>query len=278
AMLRNRYGVRITAQPTFDRAETQPVVVHYNLGRWAGHDGAIPLAIDPWLVFRRHTTPPLTQSALGDDQQPAPPRRGGLVILPGGDQRALQAWTAQLLQHTPGRFETDPERWGAVRSQLPRSGRFQRGALTYAWEDVWPRLFGSEQAWVYAPLSRVQSLPGDRTSVLEADLFPIPESWNEYGLQARVLWANPIAPESKLYGRRMERDLTVARQWLQRLDVQAQIAGMLNWAPAHRLARAGSPLAATAHRAWLGSSYVWEDITHDTNKQSISEGTTNHAD
>ncbi|TVQ39155.1 MAG: hypothetical protein EA384_07790 [Spirochaetaceae bacterium] len=266
---RQHYGLLVTAESTVGsngNDEPHPLVVHHHLARRAAPDGTIALALDPWLVFRRHTTEQLTYAALGGDQQPAPPERGGVLLLPGSDQRALRAWTAQLLQEAPGRFSDDIERWDAVRDRLTRGGRFQRGALTYGWEDIWPRLFGPEPAWIYAPLSRVQELPGDRTSVLEADRFPIPDHWNEYGVQARILWAKPFGMQRLRSGSRSDQDLARASEWLRSAEVQTAIAAGLRWVPAHGQARPVNPLAAAARRTWFGSSYVWEDTTRETGK------------
>ena len=263
-----RYGVHLTDSASVQVGQPGLVLSHHNLARWGNPNDGFVVAVDPWLVFRRHSTPPLLRERV--EEVASPPVTGsssrswpGTLILPGADTAALQAWTAQLLQEAPGRFESNPEEWEVVRSRLTRSGRFQRGALTYDWEDVWPRLLGNEQVWLYAPLSRVQQLPGDRTSALEADVFPIPESWNEYGLQARLLWATPINMVSWLHRTRIDRELEAAREWLQSPETQSQIASALKWTPAHRLSRAATPLSATAHRFWIGSSFIWEDISHN---------------
>lgn len=224
-----------------------PPRVHRDLQRRGGGDSGFPLALDPWLVFRRHSLDPPTRERLE-----ARGGAGGFPLLAGGDPEAVRAWAAQDLQERPGVFPSAPEVWQERMRLLPRDGRFQRGALTYTWEDVWPRLFGPESAWVYAPLSRLQALPGSRTSLLEGRRFPDRQGWNEYGIQARILWALPLG------GRTGRRDVQAAAEWLRRADTQTLIAGALKWAPAHGAARPVNPLALAAQREWLGSSYVWE--------------------
>ena len=258
------YGFIVSAQPEPGGGDNQRVAVHHHLARRLSANGRLALAIDPWLVFRRHTTEALSYAAISGSAQPDSSGGSATLLLPGGDATAVRAWGAQLMQLTPAVFETDIQRWEETCARLAQSGRFQRGALTYDWQDIWPRLFAPGPAWVYAPLSRVQQLPGDRTSVLEADRFPIPDSWNEYGLQARVLWASPIEQANRLYRERIERDMAETREWLQRPGTQTEIAAALKWAPAQRQARPLNPPAAAAQRAWLASSYVWEDIARDS--------------
>ena len=258
------YGFIVSAQPEPDVGDHQRVVVHHHLARRLSANGRFALAIDPWLVFRRHTTASLSYAAVSGSAQPDSSGGSGALLLPGGEETAVRAWVAQLMQPTPAVFETDTQRWDQTQASLARSGRFQRGALTYDWQDIWPRLFAPGPAWVYAPLSSVQQLPGDRTSVLEADRFPIPDSWNEYGLQARVLWARPMEQANGLHKRRIERELAEAREWLLLPGTQTEIAAALKWAPAQRQARPLNPSAGAAQRAWLASSYVWEDTARES--------------
>mgnify|MGYP005859354157 FL=1 len=235
-----------SASPGTGAAVSLPAV-RRDLSRARFADGALALAVDPWLVFRRHRTPPLARNRLE-----LPASGAGILLLPGGEPEALWAWAAQELQHRPGTFSRDPGEWAEKLRRLSRSGRFQPGALTFTWEDVWPRLFGAEAAWVYAPLSRVQAFPGDRTSLLSADPFPVPEGWNEFGLQARVLWAVPY--ESGMSGGRTEK----AVDWLRKPETQSALAESLKWVPARRDAKPSTPLAHAAQKAWIDSSFVWE--------------------
>ncbi len=209
-------------------------------------DGVLPLAVDPWMVFRRHSGPPPSRVFLEKGGS------GGVVLLPGGEPEALRAWAAQELQNRPGAFPAEPGPWLERAGLLARDGRFQPGALTARWDDVLSRLLGPGVSWLYAPLSRVQTLSGDRTSLLEADPFPPREGWNEFGLQARILWAVPL-------GEGTPRGFTAsAARWLRDPATQTRLGAILDWAPAHRDARASNPLARAAQEAWLESTYVWE--------------------
>ncbi len=254
------YGYRISADrgwgtpPVAEGGRAGLVPAAYrDLSRTLEADGALPLAVDPWMVFRRHAEPRLTRKRL---EAGGP----GVLLLPGGDPAAVWAWTAQDLQVKPGVFPQDPDLWRERFGRLPRDGRFQPGALTFTWEDVWPGLLGPEAAWVYAPLSRVQALPGSRTSLLGADPFPEREGWNEYGIQARVLWAVPFGKAAG--GRSSE----AAAGWLRKPETQAFLAAALLWAPAERSARPVNPLAASAQKAWIESSFVWEASVYDSDE------------
>jgi hypothetical protein len=249
-----RYGYLITTAapggaPTAPAGKDAagPPTVHRDLPRTREAGGAVPLAVDPWLVFRRHTSPVLTRERLETRKKDR-----GVLLLPGGERDAVWAWAAQELQEKPGEFPRESGLWHDRMDRLPRDGRFQQGALTYTWEDVWPRLFGGEIAWVYAPLSRIQAFPGSRTSPLEGDRFPEREGWNEYGIHARILWAVPFGD-----GKAREK-MKSAADWLGRAETQTVIAGTLKWAPAHRAAKPVNPLALAAQKAWSGSSFVWE--------------------
>ena len=209
-------------------------------------DGALPLAVDPWMVFRRHTSPPPSRVLLAQGGS------GAVILLPGGEPEALWAWVAQDLQNVPGSFPSDPGLWLDRTDRLARDGRFQPGALTARWEDVLSRLLEPGASWLYAPLSRVLTLPGDRTSLLEADPFPPRDGWNEFGLQARILWAVPLG------GGTARGFMASAARWLGDPDIQTRLGAILDWAPAHRDARAANPLARTSQEAWLKSTYVWE--------------------
>ena len=227
-----------------------PVVVRDLSRNQMSPDGALPLALDPWLVFRRHSAPPPSRDPLEKGVS------GAVLLLPGGEPEALRAWAAQELQNRPGAFPSDSGSWLDTMGRLARDGRFQPGALTARWEDVLSRLTSPGVSWLYAPLSRVQTLPGDRTSLLEADPFPPREGWNEFGLQARILWALPLG------GGTPRGSAAAAARWLGDPAVQTRLGSILDWAPAHRDARAANPLARAAQEAWLESTYVWEAPEH----------------
>ncbi len=257
------YGVRVTDSPLVERDDLKPVLVHVRLSRTrevrtAAGATAIAIAVDPWMVFRRHSTPPLSRARATTDDRTA---GDGAVLFPGADAGARTAWAAQMLQAGPGRFPDDQALWDDARTQLVRSRRFQRGVETFGWEDSWPRLVSREHVWLYAPISRVLSLPGDQISALEADRFPDPPAWNEFGVQARVVWA-VLEDRPVQRTRRSERahgELDAALRILSDATFQMEFAERLDIVAGHPEVRSRNPLAAAAHRAWRTSSYVWED-------------------
>jgi hypothetical protein len=210
--------------------------------------GAIPLALDPWLVIRKTGDPPL---ALGRVLNSAGGE--GILILPGAEGEAEAAWIAQLLQNSPGSFPQEEQAWEDAKQRLVYgNSRFQQGALTYAWHDAWIRLLQDEPAWLYAPLSRTRGLASYDRGRLDAAVFPIPGDWNTYGLQADLLWALPRGPEEQ------EALLDEARRWLSSPEIQGIIADSLGWIPAESGAVPFDSLARQAQVAWFSSSFVWQ--------------------
>jgi hypothetical protein len=210
------------------------------------------------MVFRLNTAPPLSRFRAGGEVSGE--GEGGILFFAGKDGNSLGAWVSQLLQERPGAFPPPGDIWAETAARLYREGRFQRGAPSFSWADVWDRFFGEPLAWVYAPLSAAESLPGHRAALLEADRFPEGEGWTGFGLQARVLWARPFGLEgrSPAAGKRMEEALGEAREWLSAPGTQSDLAAELGWIPARREGRPHNPIAASAQRAWLGSSFIWE--------------------
>jgi hypothetical protein len=188
----------------------------------ADYQGAIPLALDPWLVIRKTGDPPLTlERALGEAGG------AGILILPGAEAEAEAAWISQLLQDSPGSFPAEQQAWENAQQRLVYgNNRFQQGALTYTWYDSWIRLLQNEPAWLYAPLSRTRGLASYDRGRLDAASFPIPGDWNTYGLQADLLWAVPGGSWKQ------EALLDETRRWLASAEVQSVIADSLGWIPA----------------------------------------------
>jgi hypothetical protein len=244
-------GVLITART--DRiggeAPAGPAAVYPWLSQTREWRGALVLAVDPWMLFRK----------LGD---PLPPRSrveapgAGVLICPGGEDGVVYAWVSQLVQDTPGAFPESPQRWQLEQDNLFRGLRFQHGAQTYTWVDVWPLLFRDNPAWVYAPLSVIRELPPYRMGLLEASRFPEKAGWNEYGVQADLLWAVPFGwkPGSK--------EWAAVAEWLKSPEVQALIANELGWAPAHPLGAPYNTVSWEAQAAWINSTFVWEGVEH----------------
>jgi hypothetical protein len=214
----------------------------------ADYRGAIPLALDPWLVFRKTADPPLNLERVLN-----PSGGSGILILPGAEPEATLAWVSQLLQHSPGSFPLEKQAWDdAEQFLIYGNSRFQQGALTYTWFDAWIKLLQNETAWLYAPLSRTRSLASYDAGRLDAAIFPIPADWNSYGLQADILWAIPAASEEQTAL------LDEAKLWLSAVETQTAIAGILGWIPAQPGGKPYDTLARQAQVAWFSSSFVWQ--------------------
>jgi hypothetical protein len=209
--------------------------------------GALALAADPWIVFYKRDFP-----VLGWNRAANPEGGAGNLILPGGDRAAVEAWTAQLVQESPGLFPPGPDAWAAAEENLFRGRRFQAGAVSYRWLDVWPLFFRDEAAWVYAPISRVRELPSYRMGLLEGARFPEKPGWTQFGIQAEVLWAVPAGRGSQ--GKR----LAAASRWLKNPLTQAEIANTINWVPAHPAGVPFNSLTWEAQLAWITSSFIWQ--------------------
>ncbi|GHV69756.1 hypothetical protein AGMMS49928_13570 [Spirochaetia bacterium] len=246
------YGFRITANSgTGAGMAPRGITALYPMLSQAGeYRGALALAVNPWMVFRRRTDPPLSRSRAETAEGE------GVLFIPGKDRYAAAAWTAQLLQEQPGVFPPAGDLWVETAESLFRGSLFQRGALTYGWADIWSRLDDVSPSWVYAPLSRVEDLPGYRTSLWEADRFPEKDGWNEFGLQAQILWAIPFGNEKNTPSR--AKRLGDPLPWLRDAGTQTAIADALGWIPAHRQGKPYNPIAHSAQLAWLSSSYIWE--------------------
>ncbi|MDR1239912.1 MAG: hypothetical protein LBK27_07350 [Treponema sp.] len=227
--------------------ETGPVAVYPWLSQTRQWRDALALAADPWMIFRK----------LGD---PLPDRRrveapgSGVLICPGGEAPAVFAWISQLVQDSPGAFPGEIQRWQIEEENLFQGRRFQNGARNYTWVDVWPLLFRDNTAWVYAPLSLIRELPPYRMGLLEASRFPEKTGWNEYGVQADILWALPFGwkPDHK--------DLEAASEWLKDPAIQTLIANRINWVPAHPLGSPYNTVSWEAQMAWINSSFVWQGV------------------
>jgi len=231
-------GILITTKP---RQRQEPVTVYYRLSYDMEYEGALVLALDPWMVFRKQNDPALTAnrifSASGESN-------AGVLLIPGQDPESVWAWTTRLLQTGPGMFS-------AQEIKLFDAKLFPNGAQTYTWQDVFYRLMGSETAWAYAPLSAIRNYPNFRKSILVAAPFPEPHT-NRYSLQATLLWAVPLGSpeEQKKMGQTIE--------WLRRPETQTVIADTLGWIPADPYGKPYDPVSLTSHRNWLTAAYVYE--------------------
>jgi hypothetical protein len=215
--------------------------------------GAIPLALDPWLVLRKTADPPL-----GLERALNSAGGAGILILPGAEPEAAFAWISQLLQSSPGAFPRERHAWEeAERLLIHGNSRFQQGALTYTWFDGWIRLLQNETAWLYAPLSRTRGLASYDAGRLDAAIFPIPEDWNTYGLQADILWAIPVPVPGDSQDRKTE--LEEAKSWVSSAETQTILAEILGWIPAQPGGAPYDTLARKAQVAWFSSGFVWQN-------------------
>jgi hypothetical protein len=171
----------------------------------------------------------------------------------GQDPAVIRAWTARLIQESPGEFPREREAWDTLRDSLFFNSRFRQGSATFTWQDVWFFLLGTDTAWTYAPISKVRELPNYRSSILEATVFPEPPGANRFGMQARILWAIPLGNE------KTRAKLEESLGWLKSWETQTVIANALRWLPADPDGKPYNPVAMSARIAWLTCSYVWED-------------------
>jgi hypothetical protein len=210
------------------------------------YQDSMVLALDPWMVFYKHTGAGLSRNRADSPGE-------GSLILPGKEAGALQAWTSQFLQEKPGVFPTETELWNMEEETLPLDHRFQQNAADYNWSEALSLLLKEDSAWLYAPLSRVRELPSYRMGLLKAAHFPVRPDWNEFGLQADLLWARPIAAKET-----QAKKMAAADSWLRNPETQTLIADELHWIPAHPEGKPYNPLSRDAQLAWLSSSYIWQ--------------------
>ena len=244
----NRYGYIITARlPREEGGENVMVRVYPGLAETREQEGALALALDPWLVFSEFTDPVLSRSRVesGGD-------RSGLLAAPGGDPGARFAWLSQLLQTDPGVFPEERKYWETQGDALFQGGLFQRGAATYNWDNTWELFLRDKPSWIYAPLSSARNLMAYQSAGLVAARFPENRQWNRYGIQAEILWAIPFG------GEKYSALLGTAQSWLKNAVVQTLIADTLKWIPAVPGGRPYNALSRSAQLVWLNSSFVWE--------------------
>jgi len=237
-------GIWITTEPWEIQGRAE---VYFRLSYDLEYRGAIVLALDPWMVFRKHLNPGLTvnrvyQDAGGD----------GLLLIPGKDPESVQAWVSRLVQKSPGVFPSDEKIWQECENNLFRGNRFLQGAQSYNWQDVFFRLMGNQQAWVYAPLSVIRNYSNSKKAILEATAFPETPENNQYSLHAnKILWAVPVGSEED------KEMLDKVLVWLKNPEIQTIIADYLGWIPADPYGIPYDPVSQSSHRNWLTASYVY---------------------
>ena len=246
---KGRFGFVISRSgPEGALAGDAPVALYPDLSRNREYDGWLVLALDPWMVFRKHEDPEPGRSFLNNDNE------RGSILLAGSDQGAVHAWLCQLLQERPGVFAQGNELWREKSSALAREYPFQNGAFSYSWVQVWPLLFRGGVSSVYAPLSQARALPPYRAGLLDATRFPEPEGWNSYGMQADILWARTYGDEKQ------QKKLESTIKWLKDPKIQTVIANTLEWIPAHPSGVPFNTVSWETQMAWLRSSFVWQGV------------------
>jgi len=250
-----RFGFTVTRRgPAGERIEGVPVVLYPDLSRTRTYQEWYALALDPWMVFRKHHEPEPGRSFLSNTNN-----RGSL-LLAGMDRGAVQAWLCQLLQESPGVFVQGGEEWQMKGDRLQRDYPFQNGAFSYTWVQIWPLLFRDEAACLYAPISQARTLPSFRAGLLDATRFPEPPGWNSYGMQADILWAKTEGSVPQ------KEKIASVEQWLRKPETQTAIANIIEWIPAHPSGIAFNTVSWESQMAWLRSSYIWqgEDDAQDS--------------
>jgi hypothetical protein len=223
------------------------LILYPGLSASRSHEGALLLALDPWMIFRDFKDP-----AVSRERVDSPGGGEGTLVLPGRDEDSRWAWAAQLLQRQTGVFPEDRAAWqAALDSLFWDNRRFQSGAETYGWLDALPLLYRSSPAWIYAPLSRIRRQPPLESGGLEADRYPEAEDWHEFGLQAAMLWAIPFGRGGNT------KQLEALRQWLEDPRVQTAIANALGWIPAHPEGTPYDSISRSARLAYLSGSFIW---------------------
>jgi hypothetical protein len=257
---RNRRGFIITARGPLERAQTKDeteeeaggpldrtLVLYPGLSDSRSYEGALLLALDPWMMFRDYKDPTVSRERVD-----SPEGGEGLLIIPGRDMDSRWAWTAQLLQRRSGVFPDDKAVWkDSLEGLFWNNNRFQLGAETYGWPDALPLLYRSSPAWIYAPLSRIRRQPPLEAAGLEANRYPDAEDWHEFGIQAAMLWAIPFGREQDL------KKLGSLKTWLEASRTQTVLANALGWIPANPAGASYNTISRSARLAYLSSSFIW---------------------
>jgi len=246
---RGRFGYIISVNgPRGERVEGAPVEIYRDLSRSRAYNDWLVLAVDPWMVFRKHQDPEPDRSFLDNRNE------RGTILLAGSDKDAIQAWLYQLLQEKPGVFIQGDALWQEKAASIVRDYPFQSGALAYSWVQVWPLVFRSGQVSLYAPLSQARALQPYRMGLLDATRFPEPENWDRYGMQAVLLWAKRQGSEKQI------KKMDDTDKWLKKSNTQTVIANAISWIPAHPDGKPYNTISWQSQTAWLRSSYIWQGV------------------
>jgi len=251
---KGRFGYTVSViGPKGERAEGAPVEIYRDLSRSRTYGDWLVLAVDPWMVFRKHQDPEPDRSFLNNMNE------RGTILLAGANEDAIQAWLYQLLQEKPGVFVQGEALWKEKAASLVREYPFQSGALTYSWVQVWPMVFREGQVSLYAPLSQARAQQPYRMGLLDATRFPEPETWDRYGIQAGLLWAKRQGSERQI------KKMDGTDKWLKNPKTQTVIANTISWIPAHPSGTPYNTISWESQTAWLRSSYIWRGVNDARN-------------
>jgi ABC-type glycerol-3-phosphate transport system substrate-binding protein len=226
--------------------------VYYALSFDLEYKGAQVLALDPWMVFQKHTDSSLTLERVQNNGR-------GLLLLPGREREARLAWIARLLQEGDGKFPEDPALWLEAENGLFDGNLFPADAPAVNWTNVLSRLLSSEPAWLYAPLSVIRGYSSEaRASILEAVAFPENAPGGQFSLQAKLLWAIPSGTDKQ------KEELQETITWLKDPGTQTVIADELRWIPAVPYGKPYNPVSMTSYLAWLTTAYIYEIPVYET--------------
>jgi len=244
---KGRFGYIISTNgPGGERAENAPVDIYRDLPRTRSYKDWLVLAVDPWMVFRKHQDPEPDRSFLDNRNE------RGTILLAGANEDAVHAWLYQLLQERPGVFVKGEAQWKEKAESLVREYPFQSGASAYSWVQVWPLVFRGGPVSIYAPLSQARALPPYRMGLLDATRFPEPDNWDRYGMQADLLWAKRQGNEKQI------KKMDDTDKWLRSPKTQTVIANAISWIPAHPSGVPYNTISWESQQAWLRSSYIWQ--------------------
>jgi len=245
---KGRFGFIISQKgPEGEKTAGVPVALYQDLSRTREYQNWMMLALDPWMVFRKHQDPEPSRFFIDISND------RGSILLAGSDSKAVQAWQNQLLQDRPGVFIEGYDQWQQRRDWMMRDYPFQSGALSYSWIQVWPLLFRDNTAYLYAPLSQARALNPQQGGRLGVSRFPEPSGWDRYGMQADILWA-------QIQGsKRQQKKLAAIVNWLSDAKTQTVIADTIGWIPAHPSGTPYNTISWETQMAWLRSSYIWQD-------------------
>jgi len=236
-------GILIATKPW----KTEERVAVYPRLSWdLEYQGALVLALDPWMVFRKHMNPALTSARVLSEAGGS-----GLLLIPGRDPEAVRAWISRYIQEEPGKFPSGEEVWREWEFSLFNGDRFPMGARGYDWHAVLFRLMGTEPAWLYAPLSTIRRYRDPHKAILEATAFPELKPSDQYSLLTNLLWALPVGAQKD------QQQFAAVIAWLKNPDTQTVIADILEWIPADPYGKPYDPVSLSSHRIWLTAPWVY---------------------